>query len=154
MPDIGCSQIRFFVVALAGPVSLNSLEIGIRGTRWLFDGVVSGTYVAQDDFGSFGGFLAISPDQKMAAIDFLSTGAPFTLDAGSTGFLDTEVVPLDDQTDATTFSYVYSGVLAEGTPFGSSNVAPEPTSALLLATGIAGVALSRRRSRKANRSES
>jgi hypothetical protein len=159
-PGTGCGTARFVVGAPASGFALTTLTLTFTGGPYRFapsqPGAPStGTYVAQDDLGAFGGFTAVGPAGVQLFADFLDTGdpanpgLPFTLGGGSSGTFDVEVAPAA----AGEFALVYAATLQGGgrisgavTP---SVVIPEPAPAALLAPGALALLAAARRRRRA-----
>ncbi len=142
---VGCSQLQFNLTT-ANALDLNDLQLTITGGTWRFTPASGpGTFSGSDDLGPLGGFTSIDPTGTQLFIDFLAGGFPMSLGAGSTGY-----VQVEGTGDPAGLIVSYSGNqgdISGRAVFGGEPpvVTPEPASLVLLATGLAALALGRRR---------
>ncbi len=154
-PGVGCSQLRFNLTSISDAIFLNSLQLTLSGGVWRFDPPGGpGNYSARDDFGPFGGFSAINAGGNQLFIDFLGdVGFPFELAAGNSGWVQVEGTSNDPAGLCVRYEGALDGggnIMGEdgcGGGGGNGNVTPEPISVVLMGTGLAGLALLRRRRR-------
>lgn len=143
--SVGCGQLQFNLTT-TNPLDLNNLQLTITGGTWRFTPAGGpGTFSGSDDLGPLGGFSTIDGTGSQLFIDFLAGGFPMSLGAGSTGY-----VQVEGTGDPADLIFSYSGndgditgraVFGGGSPV----LTPEPASLVLMATGLAAVALRRRR---------
>jgi hypothetical protein len=154
-----CSTARFSIVAPGGGLTLNSLFLQFLDGSTQFEGEAgTGTYVAQDDIGPFGGFSTVSAGGATLFINFLDSGDPenpgfpMVLGSGSTGYVE---VGVSSASPTAPFAFSYGGETSEGSFEGTVSAvpppvttAPEPGTGLLLISGLAAVGLINRRWRR------
>ena len=144
IPD--CGSLRFFLNVVGG-TPIDQLFITLLTPPEHFTaGPVSteGVYSAEDSFGPFGGFTTISNGGATVAINYLDNGFPFQALDGDMGTLDLEAAGF---TNTNGLNYTVSGVLDDGGTFTVSTT-PEPSTIFLMATGLLGVGVVRRKRRK------
>jgi hypothetical protein len=146
-----CSLVQFEILNDTGALlELNSLTLFTLDAAFAFTPQGPTTVNAIDDFlAPFPSEAVVDMGGNRIAIDFLNPGPfPFTLSAGNTGFLELQLSATPSlQTGAFTFTgQTATGATIDGTVTAAS-VVPEPSTYVLMATGMGALGLLARRRR-------
>lgn len=147
-----CGSVQFNVANTTGSLlELNSLTLFASGASYAFAPIGPTTVTAVDDFSPFPADATVGAGGTQIFIDFLNPGPfPFTLDVGNTGYLELQLAGTPElQGGAFTFSAVLSDQeTVRGTvSVAGSSVVPEPSTYILMATGMGALGLIARRRR-------
>jgi hypothetical protein len=151
-PMLGCGLVQFSIVNGSGQtLELNSLTLVASSGSFAFTPASGQVTVGfSDDFGLFSAPGEVSNAGSQLFVDFAGGGALFTLSAGATGFLEFDLAATPQlATGAFTFAgQTVTGASITGT-VAAASVVPEPSTYLLMATGLGalGVLARRRRTR-------
>lgn len=148
-PTTPCSVVRFALLNATGsPLLFDTFTLTAVASPFRFDPLAGGpaTFQAEDAFGPFGGVGLVSVGGTTFDIDFVNgSGFQLQLDAGTSGYVEAALAttPRLPQTGAFTFAATVNGAPISG----AVTSVPEPSTFLLLASGlaIAGVTVRRRR---------
>lgn len=151
-PSTFCGSVQFNVTNTTGALlELNTLTLFASGASYAFTPVGPTTATASDDFGPFPAEATVAAGGSQIFIDFLNPGPfPFTLDVGNTGYLELQLAGTPElQGGAFTFS---AGLSNQETVRGTvsaagASVVPEPSTYILMATGMGALGLIARRRR-------
>jgi len=154
-PGTPCGSVRFTLTNVsATTMKFDALTLTSAGAPFIFSsaGGAVATYEAVDVSGPFGGVGTLNAARTSFSINFLDTGLPFELTPGFGGYVELQLagapaLPALPGSGAFQFTALPTG---SNTPItGAVVTTPEPATFVLLGSGLALVALGRRRRRVA-----
>lgn len=150
-PSTLCGALQFNVANTTGALlELNSLTLFASGAAYAFAPIGPTTAGYSDDFGPFAAPATVSGDGREIFIDFAGGGFPFFLDAGNTGLIELQLASTPVLQGG---AFTYSAALTNqqtirGTvSVAGASVVPEPSTYVLMATGMGALGLVARRRR-------
>jgi hypothetical protein len=143
--------VQFNVANTTGaPLEVNTLTLFASGASFAFTPVGPTTAGYSDDFGPFAAPATVSTGGSEIFIDFAGGGFPFFLDAGSSGLIELQLAGTPElQAGAFTYSAALTNqqTIRGTVTVAGASVVPEPSTYILMATGMGALGLIARRRR-------